>query len=206
MKKIIAAIGLVIMGLSSSAQKEELQQLALNIEKLVQFKQILADLKKSYEVLYGGYTTIKNISEGNFNLHEVFLNGLLEASPAVKRYKKVSDIISMQVALVKEYKNAFKRFKSSGRFSVPELDYMGKVYSRLFIKSLEHLDDLVNVLTSKIMRMSDDERLRSIDRIYAGMSDKLNFLRHFNNDNTVLGIQRAREQHDVDVVRKLYSK
>ncbi len=206
MKKIIVVIGFVSFGLSSSAQKEELQQLALNIEKLAQFKQILADLKKSYEVLYGGYTNIKNISQGNFNLHEVFLNGLLEASPAVKKYKKVADIISMQISLVKEYKNAFKRFKSSGRFSMPELDYMGKVYGQLFSKSLQHLDDLVNVLTSKTMRMSDDERLQTIDKIYAGMSEKLNFLRHFNNDNTVLGLQRAHEQHDVDVVRKLYAK
>ena len=206
MKKIIVMYGFVMMGLSSFAQREELQQLALNIEKLAQFKQILADLKKSYEVLYGGYTNIKNIAEGNFNLHEVFLDGLLEASPAVKKYKKVADIISMQISLVKEYKTAFIRFKSSGRFSIPELDYMGKVYSRLFSKSLVHLDDLVNVLTSKTMRMSDDERLRSIDKIYAGMSEKLNFLRHFNTDNTMLGMQRAHEQHDVDVVRKLYAK
>jgi hypothetical protein len=37
------------------AQATELAQLALNIEKLAQFKQILADLKKGYEILSGGY-------------------------------------------------------------------------------------------------------------------------------------------------------
>jgi DNA repair ATPase RecN len=204
MKKIIVMICFVVSGFRASAQTEELKQLALNIEKLAQFKQILADLKKAYQVLYGGYTTIKNISEGNFNLHEVFLDGLLEASPAVKKYKKIADIISLQVSLVKEYKTAFTRFKKSGRFSVAELDYMGKVYARLFSQSLIHLDDLVNVLTAKTMRMSDDERLKTIDKIYAGMAEKLSFLRHFNTSNSLLGVQRAHEQNDVDAMRKLY--
>lgn len=204
MKKIFVLLCFVVLSLSSIAQAEELKQLALNIEKLAQFKQILADLKKAYQVLYGGYTTIKNISEGNFNLHEVFLDGLLEASPAVKKYKKIADIISLQVSLVKEYKTAFNRFKNSGRFTIEELEYMGKVYGRLFSKSLVHLDDLVNVLTAKSMRMSDDERLRTIDKIYAGMTEKVSFLRHFNSSNTMLGLQRAHEQNDVDVMRKLH--
>lgn len=204
MKKIVVVLLFTVTGFRASAQAEELQQLALNIEKLAQFKQILADLKKAYEVLYGGYTTIKNISEGNFNLHETFLNGLLEASPAVKKYKKIADIIALQVQLVKEYKSAFSQFKNSGHFTIEELDYMGKVYSRLFNESLKHLDDLVNVLTVNKLRMSDDERLKTIDKIYAGMSEKMSFLRHFNSANSLLGIQRAHEQNDVDVMRRLH--
>jgi hypothetical protein len=81
---------------------------------------------------------------------------------------------------------------------------MSKVYGRLFSQSLIHLDDLVNVLTAKSMRMSDDERLRTIDKIYAGMTEKISFLRHFNTGNTMLGLQRAHEQNDVDVMRKLH--
>jgi DNA repair ATPase RecN len=204
MKKIVVVIYFVAAGFRASAQAEELKQLALNIEKLAQFKQILADLKKAYGVLYGGYTTIKNISEGNFNLHETFLNGLLEASPAVKKYKKIADIISLQVRLVKEYKSAFTRFKNSGHFTIGELDYMGKVYGRLFNESLKHLDELATVLTANKLRMSDDERLKTIDKIYAGMAEEMSFLRHFNNGNSLLGIQRSHEQHDVDVMRRLH--
>jgi hypothetical protein len=204
MKKIVVLLLFVVSSFGAQAQAEELKQLALNIEKLAQFKQILSDLKKSYEILYGGYTSIKNISEGNFNLHEIFLDGLLEASSAVKKYKKIADIISLQVRLVKEYKSAFNHFRSSGYFTIDELDYMGKVYRRLFEQSMSHLDDLVNILTAKTMRMSDDERLRAIDKIYAGMSEKMSFLRHFNSSNSLLGIQRAHEQNDVDVMRKLH--
>ncbi len=204
MKKMVTVIGFWIAGFSAAAQQEELKQLALNIEKLAQFKQILADLKKAYQVLYNGYTKIKNIAEGNFNLHEVFLDGLLEASPAVKQYKKVADIISMQLLLVKEYKTAFKRFKQSGKFTLSELEQMGKVYDRLFRQALQALDELANVLAANKLRMTDDERLQQIDRICAGMQEKLSFLRQFNNGNTMLGLQRAHEQQDVEVMRRLF--
>ena len=51
-------------------QAQELEELALDIEKLAQFKQILSDMKKGYTILSGGYNTIKNLSQGNFNLHK----------------------------------------------------------------------------------------------------------------------------------------
>ena len=114
----------------------------------------------------------------------------------VKKYKKVADIISLQVALVKEYKTAYRNFRNSGQFTVSEIDYMRKVYERLFNESLKHVDDLVNVLVPGKMRMSDAERLNVIDQIYSGMSGKVSFLRHFNSNTSLLGMQRAHEQHD----------
>lgn len=204
MKKIIIILFLALSTIKASAQAEELQQLALNIEKLAQFKQILSDLKKAYEILYGGYTTIKNISEGNFSLHQTFLDGLLKVSPAVQKYKKVADIISLQLQLVKEYKAAFTRFKNNNWFRPEEIDYMGKVYSNLFKKSLQHLDDLVMVLTANQLRMSDDERLNRIDQIFSGMQDKMVFLRNFNSNTSILGIQRSKEKADVDIMQKIY--
>jgi DNA repair ATPase RecN len=204
MKKIIIILFLAVSTIKTSAQAEELQQLALNIEKLAQFKQILSDLKKAYEILYGGYTTIKNISEGNFSLHQTFLDGLLKVSPTVQKYKKVADIISLQLQLVKEYKAAFSRFKNNNWFRPEEIDYIARVYTNLFKKSLQHLDDLATVLTANQLRMSDDERLNRIDQIFSGMQDKMFFLRHFNSNTSILGIQRSKEKADVDIMQKIY--
>lgn len=208
MKKciLITAVFLcwIATALPASAQATELAQLALNIEKLAQFKQILSDLKKGYEILTGGYNTIKNISEGNFKLHQVFLDGLMEVSPAVKRYKRVGDIIDYQLRLVKEYKAAFNRFKQAGRFKPDEIDYMGKVYDKLVSESLEGLDDLLVVITANKLRMSDEERLTAIDNIYKDMGEKLRFLRRFNDQAEVLSLQRAREMKDVKTLKGMY--
>ncbi|HRQ51190.1 MAG TPA: TerB family tellurite resistance protein, partial [Agriterribacter sp.] len=102
---IVLTVGFSTTSLKAPAQVEELQQLVLNIQKLAQLRQILVNLKEAYQILQGGYNTIINISQGNFSLHKTFLDGLMAVSPSVRNYKKIGDIISMQVQLVKEYKN-----------------------------------------------------------------------------------------------------
>lgn len=144
MKKIITMLSLVALGAvmlphQAKAQTDEAAQLLLNVEKLAQFKQILADLKKGYEVVSKGYSSIKDLSEGNFNLHKTFLDALMEVSPTVRKYKKVSDIIETQITLVKEYKSAMNRSRAAGKFSAQELDYISGVYDKLFNLSLIHI-------------------------------------------------------------------
>ncbi|ASZ09578.1 hypothetical protein [Chitinophaga sp. MD30] len=208
MKKLIIMISLSFLGIlpafRASAQADEIAQLILNIEKLAQFKQILSDMKKGYEILSGGYNTIKNISEGNFSLHKAFLDGLMEVSPAVRNYRRVADITNYQIILVKEYRKAYERFRQDNNFNADELAYLGRVYDNLFKESLRNLDELLTVITTGKARMSDDERLQAIDRIYADMQDKLTFLRHFNNNTTILAVQRAKERNDAQTIRKIY--
>ena len=208
MKKLIIILGIVLftfpMANKALAQKDEIAQLLLNVEKLAQFKQILSDMKKGYKILNGGYNTIKDLSEGNFSLHKTFLDALMEVSPTVKNYKRVADIINYQVILVKEYKSSFNRFKRDTNFNQQELAYLGRVYENLFKQSLNNLDDLVTIITANKLRMSDDERLKAIDKIFDDMQDKLLFLRHFNNNTTVLAVQRAKERNDANTMRLVY--
>jgi len=208
MKKLIIIMSLSFMSMlpafRTSAQADEIAQLLLNIEKMAQFKQILSDMKKGYQILEGGYNTIKDISEGNFNLHKAFLDGLMEVSPTVRNYRRVADIINYQIVLVKEYRNAYDRFKRDNNFNTDELSYLGRVYDNLFKESLRNLDELLTVITAGKTRMSDTERLQAIDRIYADMQDKLMFLRHFNNNTTILAVQRAKERNDAETIQKIY--
>lgn len=200
---LLLCISLSISWANVSAQTAEAQQLMLNVQKLAQLRKILSNMKKGYEIVSNGYNTIKDISKGNFNLHDAFLNALLQVSPTVKKYKKVADIITCQSQIVKEYKSAFNRFKASNLFNVSEINYMEEVYKNLFNKSLQDLNELTIVITAGKLRMSDDERIAAIDRIYNEISDKLVFLRSFNNEGNVLAVQRGREMVDTKVSQKL---
>lgn len=200
---LLLCLSFSISWINVSGQSAEAQQLLLNVEKLAQLKKILSNMKKGYEIVSNGYNTIKDISKGNFNLHDAFLNALLQVSPTVKKYKRVADIITCQSQIIKEYKSAFKRFKASNLFNVSETNYMEDVYKNLFNKSLQNLDELTIVITAGKLRMSDDERIAAIDRIYNEISDKLVFLRSFNNEGNVLAVQRGREMVDTKVSQKL---
>ena len=190
--------------LKTFAQSQEAKQLLLDVEKLASLKNILIDLKKGYAIVSEGYNTIRNISEGNFNLHETFLNSLLQISPTVRNYKRISDIIDAQVKIVSEYKRAFRNFQTSNLFNPGEIEYLGKVYSNLFNQSVKNLDDLAIVVTAGKLRMSDDERLSAIDEIWKKVKNEQIFLRHFNNSTKILALQRAKEQNDVSEINQLY--
>ncbi|MWB92921.1 TerB family tellurite resistance protein [Flavobacterium sp. GA093] len=206
MKKILIVtilITLLMIPVKSMGQSAEIQQLILNIEKLSQFKKILSDMKKGYELLSGGYKTVKDMTEGNFSLHKTFLDALMQVSPAVKNYKRVAEIVEYQISIVKESRNGMNRFIKNGNFSGQEINYFEKVYGNLLNQSLRNLDELTMIITADKLRMSDDERLKAVDDIYEQMQDKLLFLRNFNNTSNVLALQRAREKNDVYASRGL---
>jgi DNA repair ATPase RecN len=202
MKKILILtilITLLMIPVKSMGQSAEIQQLILNIEKLSQFKKILSDMKKGYELLSGGYKTVKDMTEGNFSLHKTFLDALMQVSPAVKNYKRVAEIVEYQISIVKESRNGMNRFIKSGNFSGQEINYFEKVYGNLLNQSLRNLNELTMVITADKLRMSDDERLKAVDDIYEQMQDKLLFLRNFNASSNVLALQRSKEKNDVYV-------
>ena len=185
-------------------QSQEAKQLLLNVEKLAQLKLMLSHMKTGYQILEKGYTSIKNISQGNFNLHRDFLDGLLQVSPAVKKYSKVADIIRVQLKLVKEAKDALAEFRGSRQFTVAEIEYLGNVYANLLKESLKMLDELAMVVTAGKLRMSDDERLQAIDRIHDEVLEQYTFLNEFNNGTAILSLQREKEQMDIDLMRKIH--
>jgi hypothetical protein len=204
MRKLILVILITAFSSQVFSQSQEAQQLLLNWEKLTQLKKILKDMYMGYKIVYKGYTTIKDISKGNFNLHNDFLDGLLQVSPAVRKYKRIADIISYQLRIIKEYKAAFNQFKQDKNFTPEEVEYLGKVYKNLFEQSLKSLDELSMVITAGKLRMSDDERLQAIDRIYNEIVDQFSFLQDFNNSTAVLSVQREKDMQDIDISRKLY--
>lgn len=189
---------------SAKAQSAEIQQLILNIEKLSQFKKILSDMKKGYDILSGGYKAVKDMSEGNFSLHKTFLDALMQVSPAVKNYKRVADIVEYQFTLTKESRKGIDRILKNDRFSPKEIQYFEKVYSNLSRESLRNIDELTSVITADKLRMTDDERLDAIDRIYEDMQQKVLFLRDFNGSASVLALQRTKESNDAASIRKNY--
>lgn len=189
----------------ASAQAAELQQLVLDIKKLAQLKEILRDMKTGFYIVSKGYGAIENLSEGNFNLHEAFLDGLFIVNPRLRKYQRVADIIRYQKALLKEYKSAFRAFKSSGAFTPEEITYLAEVYGNLFDRSLQSIEELTLVLTDSRLRMTDDERLTTIDRIYKAMQDKLSFLRSFNGRAKLLQQQRIRARQNAGEIKQLYN-
>jgi len=190
--------------LPAHAQLQELEQLILDIKKLSQFKSILSDMYKGYEILTNGYNAIRDISQGNFNLHKVFLDGLLTVSPQVKKYERIAEIISGEHTLISQYQASLGQFKNMNIFSSTEISYIESVYTNLVDRSLKNLDELLMVITDSQVRMNDAERINAIDHINADMQDKIEFLRNFNDKTGLMAAQRQKDLQEISTLKSLY--
>jgi hypothetical protein len=190
--------------LPCQAQAQEMQQLLLDIEKLTQMKSILSDMKTGYQIYRQGYRTISSLSKGNFDLHNIYLTGLMAVSPSVRNYGRIAEILSMEASLISEYKLESSLFQKSGTFTISELSYMSDVYARLVSETLDNIEELTNIITANKLRMSDAERIKAIDRIYGTSSDKLQFLRSFSNQGVLLSLQRSKDAADTQTLKQLY--
>jgi hypothetical protein len=208
MKRVCLIFGMLLFlsvgSVHAQSIADDIEQLTLDITKLSELKQILSDMYKAYTILHGGYETVKSLSEGTFNLHKAFLDGLLAVNPAVANYFKVVDIVNKETAMVKEYQAANGYLRSSGQFTSEEMGYFLTMYNSLITRSLNNVSELIMVVTAGTLRMSDAERLAAIDRIDTDITGQLGYMHSFDNDAAMQAMQRARAQGDIGTVQGLY--
>ncbi|UCS94347.1 TerB family tellurite resistance protein [Echinicola marina] len=190
---------------ASRAQAQEAVQLALNFEKLLQLKSILNDMYEGYRILSTGYNAVKGIAEGNYKLHEAFLDGLWLASPGVRKYYRIADIIRYQQHILQEYQSTYRSIAAGGEFSADELLYLSGVYQRLFKQSLQNLDELAMIISSGKLRMSDYERIEAIDRVYDNMKEVLGIVRDINTRVETLEKQRRQWEQQAQRFKEMVS-
>ena len=205
MKKILllATVGLFAFQSSSAQTTDEwLNQKATQKKYLLQqvaaLQVYLGYAKKGYNIVTGGINTIRNIKNGDFNLHRDFFNRLKNVNPAIHRYAKVADIIAYQVKIIKQTKLVHQQISETKQFTEAELDYCKQVFDTLLDECIKTVEELILVTTSGELEMKDDERLKRIDWLYADVQDKYSFACSFSEDMSLLAVQRLGEQMEIN--------
>jgi hypothetical protein len=202
------ALVIVLMAVSgwSVAQSvaDDTQQLLLDVEKLTELKEILSEMYQAYTVIHQGYESVKQLSQGTFSLHKLFLDGLLAVNPTVASYWKVEDIIDKEAALVKEAQSAGAYLRGTGQFTSDELGLFLTRYNNVIQGTLTNVSELIMVVTAGTLRMSDAERLAVVDRIDENVTLELGKNYAIDNDAAMLALQRAKEAQDISTLQSLY--
>lgn len=138
------------------------------------------------------------------DLYSEYYEELWKVKVVISYYTEVKDIINRQAQLANSYKQYNNLFRQDAHFTADELNYMGQVYTGILDESAQNLDKLYLVINSFATQMSDAERLKMIREVSISMEQNYTDLQRFNDDNVRISLQRAKEQNDVDVVKKLY--
>lgn len=195
---ICAILGFSLFGFPSvgQAQDDEIQQLLLNVQKLEQLKNMLQNMKDKYQILNQGYRQVKDLTEGNFRLHEVFLNRLVQVNPKVKSYHRVAEIIQLQIQMVQAISASKQQFRFHDLLDESELNQVFRVYSSFSSSSLKNLEELTLLLTDGELQMDDWERLQGIDRVYESMRSLSSGLGRYHV--SLQGLTELRKSHAFD--------
>lgn len=173
------------------------------IQQIAALQTHLQYLKKGYDIAHKGISTVKNIKNGEWDLHKDYFGSLTVVNPAIKNYARVADIVSMQVRMVKQVRSLINECRQRKLLNSGEIDYVVKVCDHLLSECLKNMEELIMVITSGQLEMKDDERIKMIETIYAAMQEKSVFLLSFGNSVTTLSKQRLYDKIELELSEKI---
>lgn len=205
MKKLLSLVVILLVLLTNSfaqttqewTQQNKTQKQYL-LQQIAALHTYIGYAKKGYDIVGKGVNTVRNIKNGDFNLHRDFFSSLNNINPLIKKYAKLADLLAYQYRIIKQTKETIKGIKQSGQFTALEIDYCQNVFSNLLDDCIKTIDDLVSAITSDKLQMKDDERIKRIDILYADMQDKYAFCSSFTDEMSILALQRITEKQEIN--------
>jgi hypothetical protein len=138
------------------------------------------------------------------NLYKDYFDELWKVKDVISYYHRVKDITSRQMLLVKEYKRAWNGVQQDRHFTPEEVVYMGTVYAGIVEESLKNLEQVILVIQSFSLQMTDAKRMELINTAADALSQNYTDLKAFSDQTVQLSIQRSKDAQDINTVRRLY--
>ena len=159
-----------------------------------------SDLKQGYHIVSGELNSIKNFTGSEYSLHQGYYNSLSQVNPLVKKSTDLTTIQSEQQSIISQF-NAISNLTG---LSAAEQTYIQNVAQNLMSECNKDLGELQAVLTPGKLVMSDDERIKRINKVTASIKDKYVFTCSFCTQVRVLSVQRGNDSNTNSTLQKLY--
>lgn len=167
------------------------------LQQIAALQVYISYAKKGYNIVSGGLNTIRDIKKGDLNIHSTFFNSLSTVNPKIAKYKKVADIISYQIRIIKQTRETIAYIRETKQFTPEEIEYNKKVFDFLLQECIEFINELLAIITAGELQMKDNERLTRIDKLYTDMQDKYTFCTVMSEDMALLAAQRMGEYWEI---------
>lgn len=209
MRKAVLMGLLACLSVTAGAQtwsewfRQKKTQIKYLVEQIAALNVYKGYVEKGYAVAKNGLHAIGDIKDGDLSMHTNYLASLRRINPSVKGYWKVGGAVSLQARIMAVYRKKKRELGRSGQFTSAEVAFTDKVLTALLTDCSGLLDQLLLLTRDDTSEMKDDERLKAIDKIYEGMEEAYAFVQAFASENSVLSVQRLKEQAGVSTSRSL---
>lgn len=157
-------------------------------------------IKQGYQTSQNGLGTIRNWTNGEFNLHSGYYASLKTVNPEIRDNPKATAIVADAAAIPGQ----LDRLNSLGGLSVAYRKYIGAVKEKILAECDQDIFELQLTMTSGKAEMTDNERMKRLDQIYVRMKDKSQFTMSFCNQVKALLLQKTQEEQNIQTLKQWY--
>lgn len=186
------------------AQGQKQKMIKNLIAQIALFQTFMGKAKKGYKIVGDGIHLIRDIKNGEFSLHHDYFNALSSVNPQVKKYAKVAAIMQYEYDILQTGEKTLRQIKSSNRYSPGEISYIQKVFDRLLEATAGNIDELALVIKDGEVKMSDDQRIKRIDKLYLKVQNDRVFAQHFCERVRRLASDRMNYGQELRQMKALY--
>jgi hypothetical protein len=157
-------------------------------------------IKKGYQISQNGLGSISNWARGEFNLHADYYTSLRTVNPVIKNDPKASAVIRYAAAIPWQ----FDQVTNLNGLTGDNKKYIGVVQQNVMDECGRDISELQLVMTSGKTEMTDDERIKRLDRLYAAMIDKYAFTLTFCSQVKMYLQQKNDEYQSTQTLKQYY--
>lgn len=143
-------------------------------------------------------------TERQRQLYKKYYDELWKVRNTLATYKRIKQILQRQQQIIEEYRFTWHMINQDKHFTRAEIDYMYRVYTGILNESVYNLDQILLVINSFKTQMTDGKRLEVINKAGDNIEQNYTDLQQFNNQNIQLSLNRAKDEHEIETVKKLY--
>ena len=197
-KALLAAV-LIAGQLSSSAQTT-----ATMLQQIAALQGYIRTAEKGYQIAEQGIATIRDIKNGEFNLHSIFFSSLKTVNPAVKNMAQTGEILSLQISMIENYAQSLHAWQQSPWLQPAELSNMEDIYANLVTTSQKEANSLSDLTTDGKLQMEDGERMRRVESLNEEMKTQQANIQDYIDGTNLLIRQRQQEAGNIIMSKNMY--
>lgn len=173
------------------------------IKQIAALKVHLRFLKEGYDIAKKGLNMVGEIKGRNFRDHQDHFGSLKIVKDDLGNNSRIHLILTRQAAIMNEFRELKNVCRNNENLTEEEVRYVDLVYSNLLRECERDIVTLQSMVTDDAYRMTDDERIESIEAIYHEMNSKYAFTRTFCSSTKTLIMQRSAEKLEIESAGEL---
>lgn len=211
MKTNVTILGLAILALSAGKASAQLVVTApvLEVQSGIQtgLQNTMKGLSSAANVLVKAgvkeQELTKVFSEKNMVLAKTWYDGLLQVSNAVRTYRRVQSVFEKQGKIISTYATAIETLRQSPFVKPEQLSLMTSTYTKMLTESANTLSDLQTIVSPAMLKMTDAERMRFIDKLDVKITDQLGLIQYYTKRNFVQMNMAEQKTQDAQALNAL---